>query len=80
VILSRKGARALFRTDPQQRQVTITVTGPGKSRRQLADLCLAEIRELHAEFPGVEESGDEATLRMQRPAPDAVDGHPANHG
>ena len=38
---SNGGARALIRTEPQNRQVTITVTGPTKSRQQLAGLCQA---------------------------------------
>ena len=54
LILSRKGARALIRMEPQQRQLTITVTGPAKTRHQLADLCQAEIHELHGEFPECE--------------------------
>lgn len=52
VILSRKGARALILLDSKQRQLTITVTGPTKTRKQLAGLCQAEIYELHAGFPG----------------------------
>jgi internalin A len=51
VILSRKGARALIRMEPRQRQLTITVTGPTKARHQLADLCQTEVHELHAGFP-----------------------------
>ena len=54
VILSRKGARALIRMEPRQGQLTITVTGPTKTRHQLADLCQAELRELHAGLPGCE--------------------------
>jgi internalin A len=51
VILSRKGARALIRTQPQSNRVTLTVIGPTKLRRQLAALCQAEMREIHAEIP-----------------------------
>jgi len=54
VILSRKGARALIRMEPRQRQLTITVTGPAKTRHQLAGLCQAELHELHAGLPGCE--------------------------
>lgn len=54
VILARKGARALIRMEPQPRQLTITVIGPAKSRHQLADLCQAEMRELHGEYPGLD--------------------------
>jgi hypothetical protein len=54
LILSRKGARALIRMEPQQRQLTITVTGSAKTRHQLADLCQAEMHELHGEFPECE--------------------------
>jgi internalin A len=54
VILARKGARALIRMEPQHQQLTITVIGSAKSRHQLADLCQAEIRELHGEFPGLD--------------------------
>ncbi len=53
VILSREGARALIRTEPQDRQVMITVTGPSKSRQQLAGLCQAEMRGIHAEIRGL---------------------------
>ncbi len=51
VILSRKGARALIQMEPQLHQLTLTVTGPTKTRQQLADLCQAEIQELHAALP-----------------------------
>lgn len=54
VILSRKGARALILLEPRQRQLTITITGPTKTRHQLADLCQAEMHELHAGLPGCE--------------------------
>jgi len=52
VILSRKGARALILWAPQQCHLTITVTGPTKSRHQLADLCQAEMQELNEGFHG----------------------------
>ena len=73
VILSRKGARALILLEPQQRQLTITVTGPTKPRHQLADLCQAEMQELHAGFPGcdpveeTQEHGDWRALNPGRP-------------
>ena len=54
VILSREGARALIRTEPQDRQVMITVTGPVKARQQLAGLCQAEMRGIHAEIRGLD--------------------------
>ena len=54
VILARKGARVLVRCVPQDRQVTLTVIGPNKLRRQLADLCQEEMRDIHNEFPGLE--------------------------
>ena len=44
-ILTRDGARALLRTEPQDRQVT--VTGPEDARRKLAGLCQAELRDIH---------------------------------
>jgi internalin A len=53
VILSREGARALIRSEPQDRQVMITVTGSSKSRQQLAGLCQAEMRGIHAEIRGL---------------------------
>lgn len=53
VILSRDGARALIRTETQDRQVMITVTGPTKARQQLAGLCQAEMRDIHAEIRGL---------------------------
>lgn len=54
VILSREGARALIRTEPQDRQVMITVVGPVKARQQLAGLCQAEMRGIHAEIRGLD--------------------------
>ena len=54
VILSREGARALIRTEAQDRQVMVTVTGPGKARQQLAGLCQAEMRGIHAEIRGLD--------------------------
>lgn len=54
VILSREKARALIRTEPQDRQVMITVTGPVKARQQLAGLCQAEMRDIHAEIRGLD--------------------------
>jgi internalin A len=53
-VLTREGARALIRTEPQDRQVMITVTGAKKARQQLAGLCQAEMREIHAEIPGLD--------------------------
>jgi internalin A len=58
VILSRKGARALILLEPQQRQLSITVTGPTKTRNQLAELCQAEMHEIHAGFPGCDPIAD----------------------
>ncbi len=52
-ILTRDGARALIRTEPQDRQVMITVTGPAKARQQLAGLCQLEMREIHQEIRGL---------------------------
>jgi len=49
-ILARDDARALIRTESQDRQVMITVTGPVKARQQLAGLCQAEMRDIHAEI------------------------------
>ena len=48
VVISRKGARVFIRTAAQDRQVLLTVTGPTMLRRQLADLCQAEIHDIHA--------------------------------
>ena len=53
-ILTREDARALIRTEPQDRQVVITVTGPKKARQQLAGLCQAEMRDIHSEIPGLD--------------------------
>ena len=53
LILARKGARALIRMEPQHRQITISVSGPRNPRQQLAGLCQAEMREIHAEMPGL---------------------------
>ena len=52
-ILTREQARALIRTESQDRQVTITVTGPVKARQQLAGLCQAEMRDIHDDIPGL---------------------------
>jgi len=54
VILARKGARVLIHSAPLDRQVRLTITGPNKPRRHLADLCRAEMAEIHGEFPGLE--------------------------
>ena len=54
LVFARKGARALIRIDPQARRLTLTVIGPAKPRAQLADLCQAELREVHAAIPGPE--------------------------
>ncbi len=53
-ILTREEARALIRTEPQDQQVMITVTGPAKARQQLAGLCQAEMRDIHNEIPGLD--------------------------
>ena len=53
-ILTREEARALIRTEPQDQQVMITVTGPAKARQQLAGLCQAEMRDIHSEIPGLD--------------------------
>ncbi|MEM1331540.1 MAG: COR domain-containing protein, partial [Planctomycetota bacterium] len=53
-IFERDGARALLRTEPQDRQVMLTVTGPTDARRQLAGLCRDEMRSIHAEIPGLD--------------------------
>jgi internalin A len=53
-ILVREGARALIRTEPQDRRVMITVIGPKKARQQLAGLCQSEMRDIHAEIPGLD--------------------------
>ena len=62
VILSREGARALIRTEPQDRQVMVTVTGPVKVRQQLAGLCQAEMRGIHAEIRGLD-PGEETQVQ-----------------
>lgn len=53
-VLIRDGARALVRTEPQDRQVVVTVAGPKKARQQLAGLCQAEMRDIHSEIPGLD--------------------------
>jgi internalin A len=53
-ILTREGARALIRTEPHDRQVMVTVTGPTKSRQQLAGLCQDEMRDIHREIRGLD--------------------------
>lgn len=53
-ILTREGARALIRTDPQDRRVTIIVIGPAKARQQLAGLCQAEMRDIHDDIRGLD--------------------------
>ncbi len=58
VILARKGARVLIRCIPKNRQLTLTVIGPAKLRRQLADLCQDEMRDMHAEIPGLKPLGE----------------------
>ncbi len=58
VMIARKGARVLIRSVPQNRQLTLTVIGPTKLRRQLADLCQDEMRDMHAEIPGPEPLGE----------------------
>lgn len=52
VILSRRGASALIVMDPYSLHSTLTLTGPRKSRQQFADLCRAELRELHSQLAG----------------------------
>ena len=54
LVLLRKGARALICLDPLRRLLLITVSGPTKTRLQLADLCQAEMREIHAQFPDLD--------------------------
>ncbi len=51
-ILTRNKARALLRIT-QDRQVTLTVTGPTKARQELAGLCQAEMRDIHADIHGL---------------------------
>jgi hypothetical protein len=54
-ILTREGARALLRKEPEDRVVMITVTGADrKARQQLAGLCQAEMRDIHREIPGLD--------------------------
>lgn len=53
-ILMRGDAQALIRTEPQDRQVMITILGPKKARQQLAGLCQAEMRDIHAEIQGLD--------------------------
>jgi internalin A len=53
-ILAREDARALLRTEPQDRRVMITVIGPADARRQLAGLCQAEMRDIHQEIKGLD--------------------------
>ena len=53
-VLTRKGVRALIRTEPQDRQVMITVIGgTPKARQQLAGLCQSEMRKIHQEIRGL---------------------------
>ena len=52
LVIHRKDARALIRELPQDRQLELTVLGPHQSRIDLADLCRAELREIHATTPG----------------------------
>lgn len=52
-ILTRDGARALLRMEPD-RLVTVTVTGPPKARQQLAGLCRDEMRAIHIGIPGLD--------------------------
>lgn len=58
LVLFRQGARALVLSDPPSRQVTLTVIGPDKARRQLAALCQAELREIHAAIPCPDPAGE----------------------
>lgn len=46
VILKRKGASALIRSDVQPGHLIVTVTGPVETRNQLAELCEKELKEL----------------------------------
>ncbi len=52
-VLSRAGARALVRADKYERLVEVTVTGPADSRQELAGLCQAELRSIHAFIRGL---------------------------
>ena len=54
LVLARKEARALILHQPQHRQMLLTVIGPHATRIELADLCRAEIHELHATTPELE--------------------------
>ena len=53
VVLARDGARALVRAAKQDKQVEVTVTGPTEARQALAGLCLAEMRAIHRDIPGL---------------------------
>ncbi len=53
VILARDGARALVRAAKQDKQVEVTVTGPAAARQALAGICLAEMRAIHGDIPGL---------------------------
>ena len=53
-VFARAGARALIRTEPPDRQIAITATGPKDARRQLAGLCQAEMRNIHAAIRGLD--------------------------
>ncbi len=53
-ILAREGARALLRTEPQDRVVMVTVTGPPEARQPLAGLCQAVMRDIHQDIPGLD--------------------------
>jgi len=50
LVLLRKETRALIRANPQANELTITVIGPNKLRRQFASLIRTELREIHAEI------------------------------
>lgn len=52
-VLARAGARALVRADKYERIVEVTVTGPAEARQQLAGLCQAELRSIHALIRGL---------------------------
>ena len=52
-VLARAGARALVRADRYERLVEVTVTGPADARQELAGLCQAELRSIHALIPGL---------------------------
>lgn len=53
VILTLDEARALLRVTPQERQITLTVTGPAEARRKLAGLCRSHMRAIHTDIPGL---------------------------